>query len=1621
MGKLTSLDVLDTLEVAPGRFVVTPHPITLDGQTNVEAALLPGDTLHAFLSRSIDLSDQWEVSIGGVVVPAEHWLRVKPKHGQTIEVRGAVNKQVLMIVALAALTYFTFGAGSVVGLGGAYAGTGAYVAAAALYAGGSMVINKVLGPKPPKARNADDRESVFSLSAPRNRVRINEPLGLLFGGPLKIAPDVLSLPYTWYQGNDQYLAMVLTPGINVGRIAAYQNGDTPLASFDGVQTWTAGMAGMPNQPIPLYSNADTINGAELPNTGVWVERRTSIDTVRIQVNLEYLLGGQGTSSKSYNVSETAEFQYRPAGGTTWAPLTSRTFRNDDFNIKRDTLAADVARGEYDVRGRILGQGNYSGKNTQKNDFTWSTMTSVQADDTDYAGISRFAVQMKATGQLQGAPDEIRVEATADAMPIWNGTAWVTATDRASGLSNPGAQILQYARGFYDQNGKLIAGMGLDDELIDIPALQAFMLHCTANGYTYDYWLQSVRGHTETINAIALAGFGHLSWASGRLSVVWAAADQPLSGVVNMATIKKGQFQVDYTLANAADGVEFTYFDRTDWQAKTLRVPAPGVTTMLNPATIQGEGITDELHAAEMARYHVAQHIYQYKDISYSTRLEHLSYQRLSVLSLQHDLTQWGFGGRIRAAVDNGSSVTLTLDEPVPAPASGSAYIGLRIPGEAVFRVFTVQAFAGESDTITIIGAWPNDAALPGDVPDNLAHDTIWIYDFKQTPGYRVRVVDIQPEPGMKGAGVAVVPEGPEFWNYVKTGDYVPAPNQSLLQTRPVASNLKISESQIVQGDTVFTELAVTFDVSGPVGSTVVLCGEVGNPIEEVAQTLTRTAKWRIPRAGAYTIVVRPISPDGMPGVSASINYTTSGADAPPRLFDFFDVQELSGGVRKYVFSHDDDPPANLAGAEIRYTAGNVPAPTWSAMTPLGVDGFFTSAVEMVIPVAGEWTFACRARNTNGTLSTTTKVLTKTLTGNLGEVIGGLEGDIAQSDQAAADALAAALAADAKAAQEAIDRARDIAGVSGAIEYDPAAETPANTVVRTASGIYRATQSVPASTPPPNATYWHPLGTLAGLADGQAGQSSAIFDLQATTENLGLEQALMAGALIDVQTELPGKASTQSVSLLHGELNVVDGKVAANSGAISQVSAALIGGGNLLRNSGYSRLAGWSPWFIYGGSISSLYVAPSSSDPGVPSGASALICAMSPINGGALISHDWLIPVEAGKAYIQSAYVSGNSPVELYLSWQDASGNPVGPDIASGLVSPQGGGSSLLNYTRLANRVVAPTGAVRAKFGYNQTSSPSATFARWVYPMFEQVSSIQSSPSPYAAGGEEYAQITQSLTANVGPGGAYAQATMMMDVNGRVSGTRQTNNGAESIFSVLADTSEFVSADGSFTITGGRVITRSGGFLDVKGKPFGLGGDLVEWYGPDVGNISNCSRSNAIFFKTNTGIFYAKGMIFAGTITAGGQTLALNATSYTTGTFGTNGGPIQVNASFAHSKRQNAGQIGTTKNTIAKGAGTNGGSIELWRRIGGGGWEFVSGTTFGGTLNVVNYPDPEVAGYAQWSLGGSITYTDNVGGTAAREYEVRLTSLTMQDVTITGTAPIPAATEGRNIGVLTAEG
>lgn len=1454
------------LPADPGRFIVTPHPVLLDGQRNLACDLRPGESLYAFLQRHVDGLDgqAWAVTIGGRQVPRHLWHHVYPKHGQVIELRGAVGKTALAIVALIALTYFTAGIGTAMVAAGYGAGAVAVVQAGVMMAG-SLLINKVLGPKVGSAATST-AGTVYSLSSANNRARPYEPLGLLFGA-IRITPDLASAPYTWFEGDDQYLGMTLTPGINVHRIDALYNGDTLLSSYEGVTVWHSGYSGMPEQTIPLYSNADTAQGGTLIDTstdpkhtaGAWIERTSSADTIRLQVDIEFVLYDTTSKGKPKHNYEIFNLQYRPTGSSTWLTWGNFAVNNSTQKTRRVTYGRDVALGQYDVRVRVQGQ-NTDGKGASCN-ATWNTLTSIQQDTASYAGIPRTGIKIKATGQLNGALQEVRGKAYAKPLQLWDGSAWQTVTAAgAAGISNPGAQILYYARGIRDEDGTLIAGMGLDDDMIDIEALKAFMPYCTENDYRYDYWITDARSHSDVLDKIALNGMGEITWAGGKLSVVWAGANQPLSGVVNMATIKNGSFQVDYALANAADGIEYSYTDPDTLETKTLRVPAPGITTMLNPAQVAGEGITSEAHAARMARWHLAQSLYQFKSIGFDTDLEHLSYRRLSVLALQHDITQWGYGGRVRAAVNAGGTVTLTLDEPVPAPATGNAYIGLRIPGEAVYRVFAIQPFTGETTSITLADAWPSDAALPGDSDGNPAWDTIWIYDFKQTPGYRVRVTGIEPESDLKGASISVVPEGPEFWTYVLTGAYTPAPNQSLLPTRPVASNLRVTERNVIQGDTVYTELQVTFDISGRAVNTVVSCDVDGDgQLDEVAQTVTRSASFRIPGAGSYTLLVRPYDEDGNAGVPATIIYVTASADQPPVLVDSFAVDAIDGGLRRYTWGYNADTiqSPDFAGVEIRYTAGAATAPDWANMTPLGDSGFHTAAFESAAPAGGEWTFVCRSRNTSGTLSTGYLLQTVTLPDNLSEVIGGIDTAIEQHtaelvaaqaavDQERADRMAAELLAQ----QGLAEQAAGLAGLSSALwsgDYDASTAYAVGDVVRYGGRLYYATAAGTGNLPTDTA-HWKDIGNYSALANevgAQAVQIDNTIDRVTAAEG---DIDVLGGLVSAVETALPGKADASALTALQGQVTTQGNTITAQGTALTAVQAQISINPNMLANPNFQ--LGSQGWAYTDG-----WVLNPSPESWIGHGLVA---------GGISFYQD--VPASGPATYTLSAEMrrggsAGNVRIEMHALDKDNN------SLATNTVLL----TDLNAWIRKHTSIVAPGGTVKIRVrGIVEITDNSAWFRRFKL----ERGSVATLYSDDTVAGVQ-ASVNQSMQAQVTSQGnnitsILAQYVLALNAAGKISGLKLMNSGSVSSAEFLADIFRVVSSGSAgLEWQDGYLRAYGSAFQFIIGTGFGINGDLALFFGPNVGAAAAAKNNAGVWFDTS-GNSYFGGTLSAGTLHSSGR-------------------------------------------------------------------------------------------------------------------------------------------------------
>lgn len=848
--------------------VVTPHPLTLQGRTITRAARMrPGESLAGLLARhGVDVREPgWCIRVGGMEVPAALCQRTRVRAGMLIEAHRVPGKSVIRLVALIALAYFTLGAGLAAGGLGGYMGlTGfaAYAVNVGAFMLGSMVINKVLPPPGAGSYSGNQPGSTYSLQGARNGARPFAPLGLLFG-QVRVSPDFAAQPYSWFEGDDQIQYVQLHAGLNVHTVEALQIGETAITSYEGVQVTRTGFASG-NTTMLAWESVDSIAGGLLDAVtapGAWVERTSSVNTVRLQIDLvgqvQYIDPKGKVQRTSLNIE--AEYKLLPAGA--WQPFVggSSTVEIANSNTKplRRTLTRDVAAGQYAVR---LRKTTANATNLRlSNTVEWAVLKSYQADTGVALARQVVGIRIKASGQLNGTLDQVTWLATSTPCEVWTGSAWVT-----EATSNPGALLLQFLRGKFDVSGRLLWGYGKPDNQIDIEGLQAFMVHCAAQGYRFDHWFTEQISRRDVLEAIAAAGLASPSRHTGKLGVVYMASGQPIEAVVNMANIKRNTMRVDYNTRTTAEEVEVSSPERTNaFRPATLRVLGPGVTVPRETARVSPAGVTTQAGRLLAARTLMAQNIYGRKSVTWEMDLEHLTVRRWSVVALSHDLTQWGHGGRLRSFTDTAGTITIGLDAEVPA--GSTPYVGLRLPGETAYRVFAVAAFTGTVHTLTLTGAWPGGVPQPGASADNPAMDTLWTFDFKATPGQRLRITDIAPTPDLSGARITAVPEPDEFWTFMASGAYtVPAGTAT---TQPIAlGGLRVTQERLTLSYDLTAELAVQFTASGPYDHAQVWGAAGDDALQLLGQTrTTRYTGWRVVNTGTVRVEVRPFDALGRPG------------------------------------------------------------------------------------------------------------------------------------------------------------------------------------------------------------------------------------------------------------------------------------------------------------------------------------------------------------------------------------------------------------------------------------------------------------------------------------------------------------------------------------------------------------------------------------------------------------------------------------------------------------------------------------------------------------------------------------------------------------------------------------
>lgn len=873
--------------------VYSPHPLlAAAGRQLVASPFLPDESIAAYVERiGIRLGSQPVVlHLNDRLVRRTEWAFTFPQPGDLITIRAIVRdggggggggsdpvRVVAMIAVMVVAPQFA-------GMMGFTQGTLAFAAAQATFAvGGMLLVNSLLPPPAPNlsqaARRLDSPSPTYALTGGSNRARPFEPMPLVMGRH-RVFADADSKYYTEFDGDDQYLYQTFCFGLSDVVLSDFRIGTTPLASFEGVETEESSADGK----LTLFpANVDTAAGGALTQAAGWIQRTSSINATALAVDIAGSLY-RATQNGIESHSVTIEIEYRAVGAGTWLPFVGAqsaiTLTSDTRKALRRTWRKTVTKGQYEVRLRRTTADDTDAQSVS--DISWSQLRTYQPDEADYTGRKRVALRIKASGQLQGQVQQFNALGELQC-PVWNGAAWVTQTTR-----NPAWQFLYFSRG--KKIGDVRAfGALLADSRIDIEAIKEWGAWCTTKSLTFDAVFDQPMTCADMLHAIARCGRAFPTWASGKLGATWEASGKPVVAVFGMGNIRRGSFQVEYLTEKLADEivVNFTNPDLIgasgEWQQDSVRAKVPGVTTPERTATVELFGCDVKDMAGREANLLAAKQKYHRRKITWETDAEGQVCQKGDVAILSHDLTQWGYSGRILA----GSATQLTLDRKVPFTPAQSHYVGVIFP-HGYEHVLDVTYQAGEADVIALAEAWPsqdpqgNTLYTPDTDPNFEPWDYKFVFEPKATPGKEVLITHVVPLDERTQRLIATDEVDDYYASESGAYTYVSA-SQSNWTALPTLSNLQISEDLVRVGSGYAVRLTLTWDVSGTYTGATVRAIVNGITHLDLGKTTARRLDFEVADGNIVTIDIYGYGALGELGGYSRLTstYTVLGASANP--------------------------------------------------------------------------------------------------------------------------------------------------------------------------------------------------------------------------------------------------------------------------------------------------------------------------------------------------------------------------------------------------------------------------------------------------------------------------------------------------------------------------------------------------------------------------------------------------------------------------------------------------------------------------------------------------------------------------------------------------------------------
>lgn len=380
---------------------------------------------------------------------------------------------------------------------------------------------------------------------------------------------------------------------------------------------------------------ETIEYRVTGSSDPWVSMGTKSGTTAGRVSLSWEVSGLPLASYEFRVNGVVTAN----PGLVWhigqGPITMSDTRA--VTLRRSYHTDLLEQQVYDVRFRrtnakTLNEG-------WREDVNCSDIGEILVEPLNLPYVSWLGFKVRVDGQINGLPTITGV-AKGRIVPIYDHAGTLVSVSYSR---NPADIVLDmYLNSRY--------GGAIEKERIDFAGFSEWRDFCTDNGLTFDGIYYETSNIDDATKPVFTAGRAQRVTSGARISVAMDRPDTPVM-LFSAGNILKNSFALNYLpFQDRINDIEVAYNDKTDkYKRKVVRISNNAALNRGEPlksATIELKGITDKDRAAKEAQFRMNYNQLVYRTTEWESPIEAISCTVGDVVLVQHEMMDWGIGGRV---------------------------------------------------------------------------------------------------------------------------------------------------------------------------------------------------------------------------------------------------------------------------------------------------------------------------------------------------------------------------------------------------------------------------------------------------------------------------------------------------------------------------------------------------------------------------------------------------------------------------------------------------------------------------------------------------------------------------------------------------------------------------------------------------------------------------------------------------------------------------------------------------------------------------------------------------------------------------------------------------------------